>query len=76
MNELLALGVEVARGLVEDQDARVGEDRAGDAESLPLAAGELEAALADEGVVAFGELLDEPMRVSAPRGYERRTASI
>ena len=56
LDELLALGVEVAGGLVEDEDLRVGEDRAGDAEALPLPAGELEAALADERVVALGEL--------------------
>ena len=39
LNELLALGVEVARGLVEDQDLRVGQDRAGNAQALPLPSG-------------------------------------
>ena len=33
LNELLALGVEIAGGLVEDQDFRVGEDRAGNGEA-------------------------------------------
>ena len=42
LNQLLALGVKVAGGLVEYQDLRIGQQGAGDAEPLPLAAGELE----------------------------------
>ena len=38
LNELLALGVEVARRLVEDQDLRRREDRARDRQPLLLAA--------------------------------------
>ena len=68
LNELLAFGVEVARGLVEDQDLRDGEDRARDGEPLLLAAGQLHAALADERLVLFGQLLDELVRVGAARG--------
>lgn len=48
-------GVERAGRLVEDQDRRVAQDRAGDGEALLLAAREAVAALADEGVVAVGE---------------------
>ena len=51
-----AFGVEVAGGLVEDEDLRVGQDRAGDGDPLPLAAAELHAALADERVVAVGQV--------------------
>ena len=50
LNELLALGVEVARGFVEDEDLRRRQDRAGNGQSLLLAARELDAALADERV--------------------------
>ena len=59
LDHRFGLGVERAGGLVEDEDARVGEDGAGDGEALALAAGELDAALADDGVVAFGEALGE-----------------
>ena len=42
-------------GLVEDEDARVLEQDAGDGDALALAAGERDAALADAGVVAVLE---------------------
>ena len=67
LNQLLALGVEIARRFVEDQDLRRGEDRARDGEPLLLAAGQLHAAFADEGVIALGQLLDEFVRVGASR---------
>ena len=70
MNQLLTLGVEIARGLVEDKDARIRQNRAGDAQALALAAGEFEAALADERVVAFGQAIDEFVRVGSPRGVD------
>ena len=63
LNERLALGVERARGLVEDQDRRVLQDRARDRDALALSAGELDAALADERVVAVRQRLDELGRV-------------
>ena len=53
------LGVEGAGGFVEDEDAGVGEDGAGDGDALALAAGELDAALAYDGVVLLGETLGE-----------------
>ena len=46
-------GVDGGSGFVEDQNSRVGKDRAGDGNSLAFAAGEGLAALADEGVVAI-----------------------
>ena len=68
LDELLALGVEIARRFVEDQDLRRGENRAGDREPLLLAAGELDAALADERVVLIRQLDDELVRVGAAGG--------
>ena len=56
LDQLLALRVEIARGLVENQDLRRGQDRARDREPLLLAARQLDAALADERVVASGKL--------------------
>ena len=48
----LGLGVEGRGGFVEDEDRRVLDEHAGDGEALLLAAGELDAALADDGVEA------------------------
>src|SRR5882757_9952124 len=62
LDDALALIVEGARRLVEDQDARVGDERAGNRDALALAAGQGGAALADDGVVALGELEDEIVR--------------
>ena len=61
-----ALGVQVdVRGrLVEDQDPRVGDQRAGERDQLALAGRELHAALADLGVVAL--LGSASMNSSAP----------
>ena len=59
LNQRLALAVEARRRLVEQQDARIGEDRARDRHALALAAGQPHAALADDRVVALLELLDE-----------------
>ena len=55
LDQAFAVAVEVGGGFVEDQDFGVGEDRAGDGDALTLAAGEFEAAFADQGVEAVGE---------------------
>ena len=57
----LLLGVRIERRgrLVEDQDRRRLEDGAGDRHALLLAARELQPALADHGLVAVGQALDE-----------------
>ena len=52
LDQQLRLGVDVRGGLVEDQDARVAQDGAGERDALPLAAARARAALADLGVVA------------------------
>ena len=59
LNDALALIVEGARRLIEDQNARVGDERAGNGDALALATGEGGAALADNRVVAFGKFEDE-----------------
>ena len=51
--------VEVARGLVQEQERCVVEKRAGKTQTLPLARGERPAKLAHHGVVALGQALDE-----------------
>ena len=55
----LRLGVEVRRRLVEDHDRGILEQQTRDRESLLLAARHAVAALADDGVEAVGQRLDE-----------------
>ena len=64
-------GVERAGGFVEDEDARLGQQGAGDGQPLALAAGELDAALADDGVVGFGEALGELVDAGGAAGKEK-----
>ena len=64
----LGLGIHRGGGLVQQQDRRVLEQRAGDGQPLFLAAGELHAALADVGVELLRQLADEALRVGGCRG--------
>ena len=58
-----------ARGrLVEDEDARVGEERTRERDELALTGGELGAALADRRVVAVLERRDELVGANGARG--------
>src|SRR6202048_1373595 len=61
LDDALALVVGPARGLIEDQDAWVGHQGAGNGDALALPAGERSAALAHGRVVALGQLQDEVM---------------
>src|SRR5665811_639412 len=54
-----ALRVQMAGGFVENQDGRVLEQGARDGEALALSAGELDAAVANRGFVAFRKAHDE-----------------
>src|ERR1700722_14623605 len=62
LDERFGFGVQAGSGFIENQDARIGEDRGGDGNALALAAGKFYAAFADDGVVAlfemFGEFID------------------
>ena len=59
LDDPLALVIERRGRLVEDQDRRIGGERAGDGDPLALAAGEIGAALLDHRVVALRQLVDE-----------------
>ena len=61
-------GVDGAGGVVEDEDARVVEEGPGQGDPLALAAREREAPLADDGVVALREVLDELVGLGGPGG--------
>ena len=53
LDHRLVLGVDRGQRLVQHQDRRVAQQRAGDGDALALAAGELDALLADDGLVAL-----------------------
>ena len=62
VDRLLRAGVDGARRIVQDEDARVGEDRARDRDALTLSAGQAEPTLADHGVVSPGQGTHELIR--------------
>ena len=68
LDEHLGAGVDVARGLVQDQDGRVGEEGTGDGQELPLAGGDVGCILVQDGVVAVGKGAHEVVRVSGLGG--------
>ena len=61
-------GVEAAGRLVEDEDRRVAQQRAGDADALALAARQREPLRAEVGVVAQRQRADELVRRRRARG--------
>ena len=62
LDELFRLGVDAAGSLVQNEDARVGEDHAGEAHKLLLPCGKAAAALAHLCAVAVGQGFDEAVR--------------
>ena len=68
LDQRLGLRVDAAGGLVENQHARVVQDRPGDADPLALAPGECLPALADGCVVPVREADDEVVGVGRPGG--------
>ena len=65
-----ALGLRVDRGerVVEDEDAGIEGERAGECGALALPPGEHHAALADEGVVALRQVCDVARQLCSLRG--------
>src|SRR6478735_7672169 len=59
LDRFLRADGDVGGGLVEDEDAGLGEEGAGEGDQLALAGRELDAALADFGVEALGQGFDE-----------------
>src|SRR6266404_7633473 len=62
LNQRLGFGIEAGGGLIENEDARVSKNRAGDGDTLLLSAGEFDAAFPDDGIVflleRFREFID------------------
>ena len=66
----LGLGVDGRHRVVEHEHARACDERAREGDALPLAAGEVDASLADQRVVAVWELLDERRHARRIAGRE------
>ena len=71
---LFGVGVYTRQGIVQNQDAGVAEEGAGDGGALLLAAGEGDAALADDGLEAAGKVEDLGGDVSGAGGVLRSRA--
>ena len=70
VDRLLGAGVDRARRVVEHEDARVGQDGAGQRDALPLPAGQRQAPLAHHGVVAGGQVAHEAVGLRRPGGRD------
>ena len=68
LHGLLRLAVERGCRFVQDEDARVLEQRAGDGHALALPATQLHPAFAHKRVVAIGQIDDELVRVGCLSG--------
>ena len=64
----LVLRIDRRERLVQQQDRRIPQERAGNGDALALAAGEADAALADDGVVALRQAGNETVGVGRPCG--------
>src|SRR5262249_11220859 len=62
LDDALAFVVEGAGRPVENENARIGDERAGNGDALALAARQRRAALADQRIVTLGQLENEIMR--------------
>lgn len=64
LNEAFGFGIERGGGFVENENAGIFKDDAGDGDALPLTAGELHTALAEPCFVTLGKLRNEFVGVS------------
>ena len=67
VDDRLAVRIERACRLVEDEDLRVEDQRARDRQALPLAARQIGRALVNIGLVAARQPVDEFLRAGKPR---------
>jgi hypothetical protein len=68
LNDVFALVVERARRFIENEDAGIGDQSAGNGDPLPLSSRQAATALADDGIIALGKLENELVRAGQRRG--------
>ncbi len=69
LDDRLVLGIDRRQRLVENENRRIAQQGAGDRQPLALAAGQVDAALADERAITLRQLPDEVMRVGVARRF-------
>src|SRR5579862_447482 len=70
LNQGLGFRIQARGGFVQNQNPRIGENGPSDGDTLTLSAGQLHAALADDGVVFLFEILGELVDARDPAGFE------
>ena len=76
LDQRFVLGVDRGQRLVQDQDGRVAQQRAGDRQALALAAGQLQPAFTDAGGVAVGQRHNEVVDVGGAGGAQLLAAGV
>ena len=77
LDHRLVLGIDRGERLVQQQDRRIAQQRAGNGDALALPAREADAALADHRVVALRQPRNEGVRVGRPgRGLDLGVARV
>src|SRR4051812_28940061 len=77
LDERLAFAVKARSGFVEDEKARIREDRPRNRDPLPLAAREAHAAFADDRVITLFERFDELIAMRDPAdGFDVLAAGV
>lgn len=74
LDEQLGAGVHRAGGLVEDEDRRLGQERARDRDELSLTGTHTATLVVEDGVVAVGQRPDEVIDVAQLRGLDNLLA--
>ena len=76
LNGTLRLGIQRRGGFIKDQDRAVTQQRAGNSNTLALAAGQHHAILADDGIQTIIHLVDEIHGVGHARGLFNLLAAV
>ena len=70
LDQPFSLGVDAGGGVVQDEDARVGEQGAGDRNTLFLTTGERDSTFTDPGSVAIRHLHNKVVGLGRTRGLD------
>ena len=77
IDRCLGLRIEGRCGLIEDQNRRIAHDRSRDGHALLLASRQPVSALADIGVIAIGQIVNEVVNLGgAPRPFNRPSIRV
>lgn len=76
LNGTLGLGIQRRGGFIKDQDRAVTQQRAGNSNTLALAAGQHHAILADDGIQTIIHLVNEIHGVGHARGLFNLLAAV